>query len=292
MRPLFVYASDKLRFMQLIVKSTLPFEEDRLWIENIRPWLAGHGVQGNALDLANFVATEMLNNVRDHSGSPEVEVLGLASPKNFVIHVNDSGVGLFQRLATGLGLASPREAVIEICKGKRTTDPKNHTGQGIFFSTKLCEWFCIEANGVGASFNADDGATAGAKMLEFLNPSTSGTTVKFRIALDAQRTLREVFDEYCPQPDINFSKTVVALRLMFEADGSLVSRSQGRRLMAGLEQFEDVTLDFSGVTEIGQGFADEVFRVWRNAHMAIRLRPVNANTNVSAMLRHAGVGIK
>lgn len=279
--------------MQLIAKVKLPFEEDRLWIEAVRPWLESQGVRGNALAVANWVTTEMLNNVRDHSGSPEVEVLGLVSPKDFVIHIVDTGVGLFHRLAMGLGLAGPREAVIEVSKGKRTTDPEHHTGQGIFFSSKLCEWFCIEANGFAASFVSEDGANGAtnerAKPLEFLNPSSAGTTIKFRVALDAQRTLRTVFDEYCPQPDINFSKTVIGLRLMVEADGSLISRSQGRRLMAGLEQFEDVTLDFGGVAEIGQGFADEVFRVWRNAHTAIRLRAVNANAEVSAMLRHAGI---
>jgi hypothetical protein len=271
--------------MQLIAKSKLPFEEDRLWIETIRPWLQGQGVQGNALDLANFVTTEMLNNVRDHSGSPEVEVLGLSSPKDFVIHIADTGVGLFQRLATGLGLGGPREAVIEVCKGKRTTDPEHHTGQGIFFSSNVCEWFCIEANGFAVSFTSEDGV----KMLEFLNPSSDGTTIKFRVALDTQRTLRQVFDEYCPQPDINFTRTVIGLRLMAEADGSLVSRSQGRRLMAGLEQFEAVVLDFGGVAAIGQGFADEVFRVWRNSHIATELRAVNANAEVSTMLRQAGV---
>ena len=75
---------------------------------------------------------------------------------------------------------------------------------------------------------------------------------------------------------------------MDEADGSLVSRSQGRRLMAGLEKFQDVVLDFAGVAGIGQGFADEVFRVWRIDHPAVSLRPINANVEVSATLRHVG----
>lgn len=110
----------------------------------------------------------------------------------------------------------------------------------------------------------------------------------FVYARDKLRFMQLIVKSTLPFED-DFSKTIVALRLMFEADGSLVSRSQGRRLMAGLEQFEDVTLDFTGVTAIGQGFADEIFRVWRNAHMAIRLRPDNANAAVSTMLRHAGV---
>jgi hypothetical protein len=271
--------------VETIARSSLPFEEDRLWIESIRPWLAARSIQGNALDLAHYVTTEMLNNVRDHSESTTVEILGAVNPKEFVLHIKDSGIGLFQRLATGLGLAGPREAVAEISKGKRTTDPAHHTGQGIFFSSKVCEWFSVEANGFGVSFKQGNSA----ELLLFPNrPDNAGTNVKFKITLNTKRTLRQVFDEFCPQPDIGFTRTVIGLQLMDKADGSLISRSQGRRLMAGLENFRDIVLDFDSVASIGQGFADEVFRVWRNAHPSISLRTINANSEVSAMLKQMG----
>lgn len=271
--------------MGTIARSSLPFEEDQLWIESIRPWLAARAIQGNALDVAHYVTTEMLNNVRDHSGSSDVEIFGAVNPKEFVLHIKDSGVGVFQRLATGLGLAEPREAVVEISKGKRTTDPAHHTGQGIFFSSKVCERFLIEANGFGVSFKQGGGL----ERLEFPNkPNDAGTTVTFTIMRSAHRTLRQVFDEFCPQPDIEFTKTVIGLQLMDKADGSLISRSQGRRLMAGLEKFRDIVLDLDSVASIGQGFADEVFRVWHNAHPSISLRTINANAEVSAMLKQVG----
>ena len=271
--------------METIAQSSLPFEEDHLWIESIRPWLAARGIQGNALDVAQYVTTEILNNVRDHSGSPDVEIFGAVNPKEFVLHIKDSGVGVFQRLATGLGLAEPREAVVEISKGKRTTDPAHHTGQGIFFSSKVCEWFSVEANGFGVSFKQGNGV----ELLLFPNtPDNAGTTVKFKITLNTKRTLRQVFDQFCPQPDIEFTRTIIGLQLMDKADGSLISRSQGRRLMAGLEKFRDIVLDLDSVASIGQGFADEVFRVWHNAHPSISLRTINANAEVSAMLKQVG----
>ena len=40
----------------------------------------------------------------------------------------------------------------------------------------------------------------------------------------------------------------------------------------GLERFREVVLDFAGVDAIGQGFADEVFRVWARAHAGTRLQ--------------------
>lgn len=271
--------------MDTICEARLPFEEDRIWIESVRPWLVERGVDGEALKIANYVMTEMLNNVRDHSGSASVAVAGDANPTEFVLHVADQGIGVFQRLAEGLGLAGPRESVIEVAKGKRTTDPAQHTGQGIFFSSRVCDWFCIEANGFAVSFESDGRA----EPLEFKSgPARTGTTVKFRIARQPARTLREIFDEYCPQPDIDFVRTRIAVRLMAEADGSLVSRSQARRLMAGLDQFTQVELDFEGVTDMGQGFADEVFRVWRAAHPSVELRVLNAAADVDRMLRHVG----
>lgn len=271
--------------MDRICEARLPFEEDRLWIESVRPWLTRHGIAGEAMKISNYVVTEMLNNVRDHSGSSTVAVYGESNPQSCVLHVVDEGVGVFRRLCDGLSLGGPREAVIEVAKGKRTTDPAQHTGQGIFFSSRLCDWFCLEANGFAVSFESDGRA----EPLEFLPlAARPGTTVKVRIARQPRRTLREVFDEYCPQPEIDFTRTRIAVRLMADADGSLVSRSQARRLMAGLDQFTQVELDFEGVAEIAQGFADEVFRVWAKTHPSVTLRTVNASEEIGRMLRHVG----
>ena len=65
-----------------------------------------------------------------------------------------------------------------------------------------------------------------------------------------------------------------------------MSRSQAKRLVNGLEKFVTVELDFSGIDEIGQGFADELFRVFTNAHPEITLTPVNMCSDVEKMYRH------
>jgi STAS-like domain of unknown function (DUF4325) len=46
-------------------------------------------------------------------------------------------------------------------------------------------------------------------------------------------------------------------------------------------------LDFRGVGEIGQGFADEVFRVWACSHGAAALTPLNMNEAVAFMVGRA-----
>ena len=47
--------------------------------------------------------------------------------------------------------------------------------------------------------------------------------------------------------------------------------------------------DFEGVASIGQAFADEIFRVFANAHPAIELIAMHANPEVQQMVRRAEV---
>jgi hypothetical protein len=67
-----------------------------------------------------------------------------------------------------------------------------------------------------------------------------------------------------------------------------VSRSQARRILAGLEKFKTIDLDFQDVETIGQAFADEIFRIWQTAHQDISIIAKNANDNIMLMIRRAG----
>lgn len=64
-----------------------------------------------------------------------------------------------------------------------------------------------------------------------------------------------------------------------------VSRSEARRMLADQASPGDLILDFTGVEMIGQGFADEVFRVWASTHPGVTLRPVAMNSSVELMVR-------
>lgn len=60
-------------------------------------------------------------------------------------------------------------------------------------------------------------------------------------------------------------------------------------LSTGFERFLEVILDFDGVTEIGQAFADEIFRVFHNDYPNVHLIPVNCSDNVNRMIAHVSV---
>ena len=69
-----------------------------------------------------------------------------------------------------------------------------------------------------------------------------------------------------------------------------VSRSQARRLCHRFENFLEVELDFTGIDEIGQAFAHEIFVVFQNAHKDVRLVPTHMSRDVERMIHHVKQG--
>ena len=53
-----------------------------------------------------------------------------------------------------------------------------------------------------------------------------------------------------------------------------------------LEQFEQAEFDFSEIDFMGQGFADEVFRVFKAHHPEVEIIPINACPRVLGMIKH------
>ena len=69
-----------------------------------------------------------------------------------------------------------------------------------------------------------------------------------------------------------------------EGQGQM-SRADARALAAAIPGTGRVELDFAGIERIGPSFADELFRVFANAHPKVLLAPVNMAEAVSSMVR-------
>lgn len=244
------------------------------------------GVPGSVSEICHYGFTEILNNAIDHSEGGEVVVVVRRNLEGIGISISDNGEGIFKRIARLLELNDPRESLLELSKGKLTTDPVNHTGQGIFFTSRSFDNFVIESGEL--RFDHDDSIKN--DFLLHHEHESEGTQVMMWIALDSDKDLREVFDEYSGGPDdYRFEKTVIPLRLALYEGESLVSRSQAKRILNRVEKFRTVILDFEGVEMIGQGFADEVFRVFANQHQQIELIPVSAVPRVQQMINRVYV---
>lgn len=84
--------------------------------------------------------------------------------------------------------------------------------------------------------------------------------------------------------DGGFTRTSIPVKNFF--DIFPVSRSQAKRLCSRLENFQEVDLDFSEISAIGQGFAHEIFVVFQKKHPDIRLHPINTTKEVQKMIYH------
>lgn len=254
--------------------------EDRVWKSALMPIVAD--LPGNVRDIWQYGMTEMINNAIDHSGGQHVWVGLRRTALTVEGYVRDDGEGIFLRIQKALDLFDPRESILELAKGKFTTDPDNHSGEGIFFTSKVFDEFQIQSGRL--FFRHDDGQTD--VLME--NPAeVPGTVVRMVMANDSTRTSKEVFDQFAMPEEFTFAKTIVPVKLAQHEGEKLVSRSQAKRLTMRFERFQTVVLDFSEVAEIGQAFADEVFRVFQIAHPQTMLMPMHMTPAVSAMVARA-----
>lgn len=257
--------------------------EDIVWQEAFAPALAD--LAENVRDIWRYGVTEMVNNAIEHSGSAQVHV-GVRRNAVFTDgRVADDGEGIFLKIQRALGLYDPREAILELAKGKLTTDPEHHTGEGIFFASKVFDAFDIRSGRLHFMHGCGP-----LDMLMERPADAPGTLVLMRLANDSVRSLKSVFDEFAAPEEYTFAKTIVPVRLAQYEGEKLVSRSQARRLAQRCERFRHVVLDFAGVAEIGQAFADELFRVFAKAHPAVVLAPINMTEAVKQMVSRAQAG--
>jgi anti-sigma regulatory factor (Ser/Thr protein kinase)/23S rRNA pseudoU1915 N3-methylase RlmH len=250
--------------------------EHEILESDILPMFAG--LPPNVQSIWGTAFTEMFNNVIDHSSATEaiVELKKTAVSVEVVIH--DNGVGIFKKIQEALKLSNERSAVVELSKGKFTTDPSKHSGEGVFFTSKMFDRFDILS--ADLVFSGDPNNPPQWVREKF----HGGTTVWMKLANDATRQPKDVYDQFTEE--FAFNKTAVPIKLAQVGSSGLVSRSQAKRILAGIDRFKVVALDFTGIEWIGQGFADEIFRVYSTAHPDIKILIQGANPSVQSMIEH------
>lgn len=261
-------------------KDLLADGEGEIWLAHLAPLVAG--LPANVRNIVHIGFTEMLNNAIDHAQARHISCSLHADTKVLQIAVMDDGVGIFQRICDHLRLPDRRLAILELAKGKLTTAAQGHSGMGVFVCSRLFDRFTIHSDTL--VFTHDHDFT-----FDWLEDGSSdgGTVVLMEIARKSKRTAASVYDRYF-DPDATgpdaFRITEVPLRLA--ALGSdLVSRSQGKWVTARIDQFQRAILDFEGVAGVGQGFVDEVFRVFAVAHPQVELIAMNMSDEVTRVVK-------
>jgi hypothetical protein len=258
---------------------TAGLEEDAVWRQVVASTQEVEALPSNVRSILSYAFTEMLNNAIDHSRGQRADVRLWLYRNTIAFEILDDGIGAFRSVRERMELPDDLAALQEIEKGKATTAPDRHSGEGIFFTSRAVDLFLLESGELRWSVDnlRDDTAIGDVE-------ARRGTRVRCEISRNSARVLSEVFARYTVDADVPaFRRTSVRVRL-FEVGERFVSRSEAKRLANRLEGFEEVELDFVGVQEVGQGFVDELFRVWARNHLGTRLVPINAPAAVRWMI--------
>lgn len=259
---------------------TRGLDEGRIWDELAAGLNLRRALRPNVEAIAHYAFTEMLNNAIEHSEAARCSVRLRLEPATLTFEVRDPGIGVFHSIASKLHLEDEHGALVELLKGRTTTMREAHTGEGIFFTSRVADRFVLRSHRIQVEWSRakDDVFVSKQRLLE-------GTRVSFAIQRGSRRRLEDVFGEFAPEEyDFRFQKTKVLVKLL---QRDYVSRSEAKRLLANLEKFREIVLDFRDVKAVGQGFADEVFRVFARGHPEISITTENTHPAIDAMIRHA-----
>ena len=232
----------------------------------------------NVQHIWSYAFSEMVNNVMDHS---EAENMKVIVEKNYLrthVLIMDDGVGIFEKIKKHFSLSTLDEAICELFKGKLTTDERNHSGEGIFFTSKMMDTFLIfssEKIFTTTKYNNES--------IVNMDKALPGTGVFMTLSNFTHKSAREVFDLYSNDEGA-FNKTRIPLKNIF--DSAPVSRSQAKRVCNRLDKFQEIIIDFDEISWMGQGFAHQLFVVYKNSHPEMKIIPINMNESVTNMYNH------
>ncbi len=253
--------------------------ENSIWTQETSSFFSN--LEPNVYDIWHYGFTEMFNNVIDHSNATTVVVDIEDHHTSKLINIYDNGVGIFEKIQEAMGLSDPRHSVLELAKGKFTTDKDNHSGEGIFFTSRLFSSFQILSKEVYFTHIANSSSDL---ILEA--NQTNGTLVILKMSNDSDIEMDDIFAKFASSKnDYGFTKTIVPVKMAQYGDDMLVSRSQAKRLLARIDRFKTVVFDFEGVEKVGQAFADQIFRVFKNSNPEVELLYSNASTQIQQMIK-------
>jgi anti-sigma regulatory factor (Ser/Thr protein kinase) len=271
-------ASDETDRLKLI-KERQGLSEYVVFDEVVRRMKLKSRLNRNCISIFDYAFTEMLNNAIDHSQSKKVWIDVKIDHSSITFFIKDLGIGAIESIKRGFDIADDFLALEHLFKGKQTTAKEAHSGQGIFFTSKVVDTYKIATSGM--EFTIDN--IVGDEFLRDIQ-QRKGTTVTCRIKKNTRRKIKDVFDKYTGD-DYEFNQNIVKINL--SKHERLMSRSEAKRLLLGLDEYAVLDFNFKNVVEVGQGFCDEIFRVYANRNPGKVLSYHNASDVVRYMIERS-----
>ena len=274
------------------VYENINLEEDFIYRNDFFSYL--RDLPDNIQHIWAYAFTEMLNNAIEHSQSKNIYISIEKDYLSTTIIIADKGIGIFNNILDYMKKKYNRDdlavedAVVELFKGKLTTAESKHSGEGIFFTSRMVDDFVILSSNTMFTHNNISENTR-----QFIHSKRdeskrmigvdTGTLVFLKMSNHSKKNIKEVFDMFAPI-DSGFVKTSIPIKHACCEFGYPVSRSQARRLCTRFEEFEEIILDFADVDNIGQAFAHEIFNVFQKNHPNLKLIVNNAAPYVKNMI--------
>lgn len=150
------------------------------------------------------------------------------------------------------------QAMMELYKGKLTTRPDSHSGEGIFFTSKFLASLAIWSNSIVYTYRCgrEDGFIKSHLIAYHTRLNDIGTMVVMKLENDTKRTTKEVLDMFAPMEE-GFVKTLIPMKEMCPL-GDPVARSQARRILRRLDEFKEITLTPINANEMVLGMIHHV----------------------------------
>jgi len=273
-------ASNKINRLELI-KERQGLSEYVVFEEVLKRMQLNAQLNKNCLTIFDYAFTEMLNNAIDHSHSKKVWINVEIDHANITFIIKDLGIGAIESIKQGFDISDNFLALEHLFKGKQTTAREAHSGQGIFFTSKVVDIYQIATSHM--EFLIDN-----IKADEFLKDirQRKGTTVTCQIKINTRRRIKDVFDKYTGD-DYEFNQNIVIINL--SKHKRLMSRSEAKRLLLGLDEYAVLDFNFKNVDEVGQGFCDEIFRVYANRNPGKVLSYHGASNVVRYMIERSRI---
>ena len=233
--------------------------EDQLFEDTIHPFLAEF--ESNVQEICEYGFSEIMNNVLSHSKGENCTISLLINVGNISVKIEDDGLGVFKNILDHFSFKNYHRSILELAKGKLTTDSAHHSGEGIFFVSRLFDYFRMESSGFIWTHDAEKNQWAVAK-----GKKKTGTSVLFKISPFSNNSINKTRRKYSSNGKLVFDSTCIPVVLSKFNSEYLFSRSQAKCLTKNLNQFKKIKFDFTGLNTIGHSFADEIFRVFQQAN--------------------------
>ena len=255
---------------------TPELKEDQIFHEKISPYL--DNLASEIREICEYGFSQVMNNVISHSEGKTCQVHISRNEGIFSFRIMDDGVGVLSKVTKHFSLENEHHAVLELSKGNMTTDPDHHTGDGLFFVSRLFNRFILESSGLIWKHDLKNEEWSATQV-----NGKKGTSVFLEMNSMSNRSLKNTMKEYSVNGGMIFNRTCIPVLLSKLDSEHLFSRSQARRLTQNLDEYKNVCFDFTGLDMVSHSFADEVFRVYQKEKPHQKLEWKNSNIELEEL---------